>query len=82
MSDRPHIRITRPCKFARYVGTWDDDCCNKQSKNYGIYDVTGSPRLSEVCEKCPDYQPETISGNSVDAKKNNSHDSMKKEVEK
>ena len=48
----------RPCRWAKAVGVWDDDCCNKKSPNYGCYDITGSPRLEDVCATCPDYEPE------------------------
>ena len=46
------------CKFFRHTGTWDDDCMNKKSINYGCYDITGTPRLEEYCKDCKDYTPD------------------------
>jgi len=48
----------KPCKFMKAVGTWDDDCCNVRSKNFGCYDITGTIKLTEICKSCPDYESE------------------------
>lgn len=50
--------FSRPCRYAKQCGAFDDDCTNEKSKNYGCYDVMGRPSLADVCATCPDYEPE------------------------